>query len=160
METIYKIGDTVKTDMVELQLIKVVYDYQYPYPYTVPAPAGKVFIQVNFDIQNIGKTTLENLPARDGKNYSTLDSVWLDCNDGYIFDVKDITDGNGDYAAAGFLFNEIFEFPLEPLSPVLDCHPVFCVPSEVLTNKSAPVHFSINLPSSDGTYTTITFKLR
>ena len=161
-ETIYNIGDTVKTDMVEIQLTKVVYDYQYPSPYEfLHPPAGKAFIQVSFNIKNIGKTTIETLPAKDGEKTSILDSLWLDYNNGYIFMIskEGITNSLGEISR-GFLFIESYEFPLEPLSSALDCHPVFCVPSEVLTNKAAPLHFSINLPLSDGTYTTMTFKLR
>ena len=161
-ETIYSIGDTVMTDMVELQLTKVVYDYQYPSPYEfLHPPAGKTFIQVNFSIKNIGKTTVETLPARDGENSSILDSLWLDYNDGYIFMIskEGITNSLGEINR-GFLFIESYDFPLEPLSQALDCHPVFCVPKEVIENKEAPLSFSINLPSSDSTYTTMTFKLR
>ena len=108
-ETVYNIGDTVKTDMVEIQLKNVIYDYQYPQPHDdLLPPAEKTFIQVNFSIKNIGKTTVKQLPAKDGESLSTQNSVWLDYNDGYIFMINKDGITSPSTLNVGFLFIEIF----------------------------------------------------
>lgn len=149
--SVFQLGDTVSTDSMEFTLTAVSREPQFS---IVVPPEGYSFIVVDFTLKNIGKTEWGFIDKVDGGSSKQVSSIiYIDYNDGYIFDVDDVKDVNGDiWVEHSFVRpsdSTFYDDEFKPLHEAVDCTVAICVPNEVVTNKDANLLINCILWSSD-----------
>lgn len=156
----YQIGDTARTDIVEV----VLNDVSFADTYSVcTAQEGYTFIVVNYSIKNIGKTELGFFPTfHRSRSIIPSSIVGVDYNDGYIFYVDDVVGSDGQT-----YYYSVFADPddtdlddLKPLSEAVTFEAAICVPNQVIEDTAAPLLIKFNLLNEAGETVVAIFSIR
>lgn len=110
------------------------------------AADGRAFAAVGYEMQYLGKETLESMDQ--------LPDVWVDYDDGYIFADPPYTDGTAFVRVDG-TFTPVDEqnlWQLEPLSPQAEYRDCLDIPREVLDNTDAPIRLVVSLDGTEYAY--------
>ena len=163
-EPVYKVGDTVETDWAKLTVksVSVVESYHSRGSTTKTTKAGHRFIEIYCSLVNTGKTTYSYFTNRTGgRTCMTKDIVYIDYNEGFLFDCKDVQNtSHGNYGDSMFYTPTSNYMELEPLSGEFRFFVTICVPEEVITNTAAPLLLKCILQNSKNEPETFSFDLR
>lgn len=142
---IYKIGDTVTTDIIEFTLNEFNFERYY-------SNKDEKYAVVNCSLKNIGKTKIDNSTTVKVSNGSTvtyassIESIMrINYNDGFLFDESTNIFGT--------------TWDLEPLSPAQTYEAAYSVPQEIIDNTSAPLILEVFLPNN-GTTEMYSYRIR
>lgn len=151
-ETVYKMGDTAKTDVAEVTVDEVTFEDSFN---GCNSDNEHQYACVAFSFKNIGKTEIED------SSY-IYEMPIVDYNNGYTFtidEVEDPDDPNNSYSTSLLGTSDTLIDEIKPLSDEVGCVSAIYVPNEVAEKTSAPLLIKFDLPKSKGSET-VAFKVR